>query len=57
MNGVIDYANDATGKKWTFLSRCAKKMMFFPVFVFAMGQKPGFCSRYAQETIVSAHEL
>ena len=25
MNGVIDYANDATGKKWPFLSRCAQE--------------------------------
>ena len=25
MNGVIDYANDATGKKWPFCSRCAQE--------------------------------
>ena len=47
---MMNYSNDATGKKWLFLSRCAQKMMFFPVFVYAMGQKTGFCSRCAQET-------
>ena len=49
MNGVIDYANDATGKKWPFLSRCEQEMIFFPVFLLATGLKCGFCSRSAQD--------
>ena len=28
MNGVIDYANDATGKKWPFCSRCAQDCIY-----------------------------
>ena len=49
MNGVIDYANDASGKKLPFFPRCEQEMIFFPVFLLATGLKCGFCSRSAQD--------
>ena len=46
---MMNYSNDATGKKWPFCSRCEQEMIFFPVFVLATGLKCGFCSRYARD--------